>query len=66
MKKKQQLPTKLVIHFSEKCVQVIRPTEDFFKTAKGQSRIPSLEDWKELAQHIIGTKSYLRYETATE
>lgn len=62
--KKQQLPEKLIIHYDAKCVQVITPSEAFFKTEKGQKRIPSLEDWSLLAKNIIGTKSYLRYETA--
>jgi len=60
---RKTMPTQLVIHFTNKCKQVLTPSESFFKDAKGQNRIPSYKDWEEIAKHIIGTSDYLRYET---
>jgi hypothetical protein len=58
------MKTQLIITFSEKCKQIIKPSNFFFTNAKGQPRHPTLEDWKELAMNIIGTKAYITYETA--
>ncbi len=60
---KSSIPTQLVIHFTDKCKQVLTPSEHFFKDAKGYNRIPSARDWEEIAKHIINGKDYQRYET---
>lgn len=63
MKQKRENPRRLIIHFSEKCKQILTPNESFFKDSKGNPRIPTLDDWKEIAHNIINGKEYLRYET---